>query len=196
MTSRMSTISRKTKETEISLTINLDGSGTSSIDTGIGFFDHMLEQIAKHASMDITLNCVGDLHIDNHHLVEDIGICFGKAFREALGNCAGIERFHSMQMPMDEALISLALDINGRGNPILNFTLPSERVGTFETETLREFLISFCNNGMITLHVNMMYGTNTHHIIEGIFKGLAVCLGKGVQITKSLDTIPSTKGLI
>lgn len=196
MANRTSTINRKTKETEIALSINLDGTGVSNISTGIGFFDHMLEQISKHASMDIDLNCVGDLHIDNHHLVEDIGICFGKAFREALGNCAGIERFSSMQMPMDEALISLALDINGRGNPILNFTLPSERVGTFETETLREFLTSFCNNGMITLHVNMIYGTNTHHIIEGIFKGLAVCLGKSVKITKPIDSIPSTKGLI
>ncbi|MBN4050733.1 MAG: imidazoleglycerol-phosphate dehydratase [Alkaliphilus sp.] len=192
--SRQAKISRKTYETDISLSLNLDGQGLYDIKTGINFFDHMLEQLAKHSGMDLHINAQGDIEIDNHHTVEDVGICLGLAFQEAIGECRGIRRFGSTFMPMDETLTMIALDINGRPNAVMNMTFPSEKVGAFETECLREFLVAFANNAKITLHVDVRYGINTHHIIESIFKGIALCIKDGIKIVDS--KVPSTKGRI
>lgn len=191
---RQAEISRETNETNICLSLNLDGQGNYDIKTGISFFDHMLEQVTKHSGVDLRISAQGDIEIDNHHTVEDVGICLGLAFREAIGECRGIRRFANTFMPMDEALTMIALDINGRPNAVLNMTLPSERVGAFETECLREFLVAFTNNAKITLHVDVRYGINTHHIIESIFKGIGLCIKDGIKIVDS--KVPSTKGQI
>lgn len=195
MTQRVTNLSRQTNETCIEISLNMDGSGIYDISTGIGFFDHMLEQLAKHSNMDLKVTCQGDLHIDCHHVVEDVGIALGQCIRAALGDCIGIQRFASIQMPMDETLTSLALDLNGRSNTVLNFQPPSHRLGDFETETVKEFLKSLSANGKFTLHVNLHYGENTHHIIESIFKGLAICLRRA-KAQDNGSTIPSTKGII
>lgn len=194
---RTTIVNRKTAETDISLTLNVDGSGKSKICSGNGFFDHMLTLLAKHARFDLTVDCVGDTKVDFHHSAEDIGICLGTALKRALGDMRGIMRYAHTLLPMDEALILTALDISGRSHLSCNLALPSARVGDFDTELCGEFLNAFVNNAELTLHVRMLAGTNTHHIIEGVFKSLARSLRTACAIDSeaALD-IPSTKGLL
>ena len=192
---RTATINRKTGETDISLTLNIDGSGKSSIDSGCGFLDHMLTLFAKHGRFDLTVKCVGDTHVDDHHTVEDIGISLGMAFKEALGDKKGIVRYGSMILPMDEALILTAIDISGREFLAYDLKIPTEKVGDFDTELVEEFLLAFVRNAGITLHVKQLAGTNSHHIIEGAFKSIARALKIAVAIDeKKAGEIPSTKG--
>ena len=194
---RTSTINRKTNETDISLTLNLDGSGKSEIRTGCGFLDHMLTLFARHGGFDLTLTCKGDTYVDDHHTVEDIGICLGKALTEALGDKRGIQRYGDIILPMDETLILSAVDISGRGGCYMDMSIPTEKVGTFDTQLCEEFFIALAQNGGLTLHIRQLAGRNSHHIIEGAFKSVARSLAKAVSIDeKNADKIPSTKGLL
>ncbi|MBE6706581.1 MAG: imidazoleglycerol-phosphate dehydratase HisB [Ruminococcaceae bacterium] len=188
-------INRKTAETDIALFLELDGNGKSDIDTGCGFLDHMLTLFASHGSFDLTVKCMGDTDVDYHHSVEDIGICLGKAFAAALGDCAGIYRYGNMILPMDEALILTAVDVSGRSYLAFDLNIPTEKVGDFDTELVEEFMIAFVRNAGVTLHVKQLAGTNSHHIIEGAFKSLARALKSAVAIDeKKAGQIPSTKG--
>ena len=188
-------IKRQTAETDISLSLELDGSGKSNISTGCGFMDHMLTLFASHGCFDLQISCDGDVEVDYHHSVEDVGICLGKAFAEALGECRGITRYGSMILPMDEALIMTAVDISGRDCLVYGLEIPTEKVGDFDTELVEEFFVAFVRNAGITLHVKQLAGTNSHHIIEGAFKSLARALRIAVSIdSKKADEIPSTKG--
>ena len=191
---RKTTLSRKTAETDIKLTLNLDGEGRSNIKTGCGFFDHMLTLFAKHGSFDIELFCNGDTDVDYHHSVEDIGIVLGEAFKTALGDCAGIKRYGSMLLPMDEALVLCALDISGRSYLQMKLLIPTQKVGDFDTELVNEFFVAFCRSAGITLHIRLMDGTNSHHIIEATFKAFARAMNDAVTIIGT--SIPSTKGII
>ena len=194
---RISEINRKTNETDISLKLNIDGTGKSNINSGCGFLDHMLTLLSKHARFDLDVTCKGDYEVDFHHTVEDIGIVLGQALNEALGNMKGINRYGSMLLPMDEALIMSAVDISGR--PLLSYDLdiPAFKVGDFDTELCEEFFISLVRNAKITLHINQISGKNSHHIIEGAFKSVARSLKDAVAIDKDFaDEIPSTKGVI
>ena len=194
---RVSEIVRKTGETDIALKINLDGRGTSNIDTGCGFLDHMLTLFAKHARYDLDVKCVGDTNVDYHHTVEDVAICLGKAIYEALGDKKGIYRYGYMILPMDETLIMCALDISGRD--YLGYALdgPAYRVGDFDTELAEEFYRAFSREAKITLHVRKITGSNSHHIIEGSFKAFARALAKATAIDeKYANEIPSTKGVL
>ncbi len=194
---RESVISRKTAETDITLKLNLDGKGTADIATGCGFLDHMLTLFASHGSFDLAVKCVGDTYVDDHHTVEDIGICLGMAFSEALGDKKGITRYGDITLPMDEALILSAVDISGRGMYVNNLKIPTQKVGTFDTELVNEFFIAFTREAKLTLHINQLAGVNSHHIIEGAFKSVARSLSKAVQIDeKRADTVPSTKGVL
>ena len=188
-------IERRTAETDIALSLSLDGSGKSDIDTGCGFLDHMLTLFASHGCFDLTVRCKGDVKVDYHHSVEDIGICLGKAFREAIGDCRGINRYGNMMLPMDESLVLCALDISGRSCLVYDAQIPSQKVGDFDTELVEEFLLAFVRNAGITLHIKQLAGKNSHHIIEGMFKALARALRCAVAIDeKRADAIPSTKG--
>ena len=192
---RTATINRKTAETDICLTLALDGKGEGKIDSGCGFLDHMLTLFARHGRFDLILSCKGDTYVDDHHTVEDIGICLGKAFSKALGDCRGITRYGSMLLPMDEALIMTAVDISARDCLVYGLDIPTEKVGDFDTELVEEFMIAFVRNAGITLHVKQLAGTNSHHIIEGAFKSLARALRTAVSIDeKRAGEIPSTKG--
>lgn len=194
---RTSDIKRKTAETEISLSLNLDGSGKSHVDTGCGFLNHMLTLFARHGRFDLDVVCKGDTEVDDHHTVEDIGICLGMAFAEALGNGAGITRYGHMILPMDETLILCAVDISGRNHLEYGLEIPTEKVGTFDTELTEEFLIAFVRKANLTLHVKQLAGRNSHHIIEGTFKALARALQQAAAIDeKYRDEIPSTKGVL
>ncbi len=194
---RTSTINRKTAETDISLTLNLDGSGVSAVDSGCGFLDHMLTLFARHGGFDLTLTCKGDTYVDDHHTVEDIGICLGKALTEALGDKRGIRRYGDRILPMDEALILSAVDISGRGGCFMDMSIPTEKVGNFDTQLCEEFFIALAQNGGLTLHIRQLAGRNSHHIIEGAFKSVARSLGEAVSIDETnADSIPSTKGLL
>ncbi len=194
---RTADIKRKTGETDISLSLNLDGSGKGEINTGCGFLDHMLSLFKKHGSFDLTVNAKGDTYVDYHHTVEDIGISLGQAFKSALGDKAGIVRYGDTTLPMDEALILTAVDISGRGFFVQDINITSNKVGDFDTELVNEFLIAFSYNAGITLHVRQFSGSNAHHIIEGIFKSLARTLKKAVAIDPTLGgEIPSTKGVL
>ena len=194
---RASEIKRKTAETDVSLSLDLDGSGRSEIQTGVGFLDHMLTLFAKHGRFDLTVACRGDTNVDDHHSVEDIGICLGRAFREALGNCAGIARYGDTTLPMDEALILTAVDISGRNFLVYDLQIPTEKVGTFDTELVEEFFIAFVSNAGITMHIRSLSGKNSHHIIEGAFKSAARSLKKAAAPDPELaDEIPSTKGVL
>ena len=194
---RISTINRQTSETNISLTLNLDGTGTSTVDTGCGFFDHMLTLFARHGGFDLTLTCKGDTYVDDHHTVEDVGICLGKALTEALGDKRGIKRYGDRILPMDEALILSAVDVSGRGGCFMDMSIPTEKVGTFDTQLCEEFFIALAQNGGLTLHIRQLAGRNSHHIIEGAFKSVARSLCKAVAIDeRNADKIPSTKGLL
>ena len=194
---RIAEIKRKTAETDITLTLNLDGTGKSEISSGNGFMDHMLTLFAKHGRFNLNVNCNGDINVDFHHSAEDIGICLGKAFKEAIGDMRGITRYADIILPMDEALILCATDISGRSYLGLDLPLPSNRVGDFDTELVEEFLIAFVNNANITLHIKELAGKNTHHIIEGTFKALGRTLAKAVKINEEYkNEIPSTKGVL
>lgn len=194
---RSTQIDRTTAETKISLWLNLDGRGNSEINTGCGFMDHMLTLFAKHGGFDLTVSCEGDLHVDSHHTVEDIGICLGQAFYKALGDKKGICRYGSMILPMDEALILSAVDLSGRGHLEYGLTLPAEQLGNFDTELTEEFWLAFVRNSACTLHIQQLAGRNTHHIIEGCFKSVARSLRTAVSIDKDFaDVIPSTKGVL
>lgn len=194
---RKSEILRKTGETDIKLNIELDGTGKSEIKTGCGFMDHMLTLFAKHGRFDMSVNCTGDCEVDYHHSVEDIGICLGKGFSEALGNCAGITRYADIVLPMDEALVMCAVDICGRDTLVCKLDIPTPRVGDFDTELVEEFLIAFVRNAKISLHIRQLDGRNSHHIIEAVFKALGRTLGKAVAIDAArAGEIPSTKGVI
>ena len=190
-------IQRKTAETDISLKIELDGSGKSKINTGCGFMDHMLTLFAAHGGFDLEVECRGDVQVDYHHSIEDIGICLGKAFDQALGERRGINRYGSMLLPMDEALVMCALDISGRSFLVYDLQIPTEKVGDFDTELVEEFLIAFTRQAGITLHIKKLSGANSHHIIEGAFKSVARSLSAATEVNaKFANDIPSTKGVI
>ena len=194
---REANIKRDTKETQITLSLSLDGEGRADINSGCGFMDHMLTLFAKHGRFDLALECKGDTEVDYHHSVEDIGICLGKAFSEALGDKRGIRRYGNMILPMDEALILTAVDVSGRDCLAYDLKIPTEKVGDFDTELVEEFMIAFVRNAGITLHVKQLAGTNSHHIIEGAFKSLARALRAAVAIDeKRAGEIPSTKGVL
>ena len=194
---RSFSLERNTKETAIALSLDLDGSGKSEIATGCGFLDHMLTLFASHGRFDLTVTCKGDIEVDDHHTVEDVGICLGKAFLEALGDKRGICRYGSCILPMDEALILTAVDCSGRSYLGYDLAIPTEKVGTFDTELVEEFLLAFVREAKCTLHVRELAGTNSHHIIEGAFKSLARSLRAAVAIdTAFADEIPSTKGAL
>jgi len=194
---RVSEINRKTAETDISLVLCLDGKGVSKIDTGCGFLDHMLTLFAKHAHYDLTVKCIGDTDVDYHHTVEDVGICLGKAFLEAVGDKKGIKRYGDKILPMDEALILSAVDISGRDYLGYALDIPSYKVGDFDTELCEEFFKAFVREAKITLHIRQLAGTNSHHIIEGAFKSVARSLSIATETdARYADEIPSTKGVI
>jgi imidazoleglycerol-phosphate dehydratase len=194
---RTAEISRKTSETDIALTLNLDGAGKSEIDTGIGFLDHMLTLLARHARFDLTVKCAGDTYVDDHHSTEDIGICLGAAFAEAIGSGEGIARYGSVTLPMDEALVLAAADISGRGHLEFDLPLDTSKVGGFDTELVQEFFLAFTRRAGITLHIKKLAGTNAHHIIEACFKAAARALAKAAAIDPRLGgEIPSTKGVL
>ena len=194
---RSSEIKRKTAETDISLSLCLDGSGESSINTGVGFLDHMLTLFAKHGHFDLDVTCKGDIEVDDHHSVEDIGICLGMAFAEALGDSRGITRYGDITLPMDEALILAAVDLGGRSHLEYDLEIPSEKVGTFDTELVEEFFIAFVRHAKMNLHILQLRGRNSHHIIEGTFKAVARALAKAVFVQEAYQNeIPSTKGVL
>lgn len=192
---RTANIDRKTKETDISLSLNLDGSGMSEIATGCGFLDHMLTLFAAHGKFDLKVTCKGDIEVDDHHTVEDIGICLGKAFEQALGEKRGILRYGNMILPMDESLILAACDLSGRS--FLGFDLPirAKKIGTFDTELIEEFFLAFTRQCPMSLHIRKLAGTNSHHIAEGAFKAVARALKQAVT-TDGTDAVPSTKGVL
>ena len=192
---RTGEIARKTKETEISVKVNLDGKGQNEIATGIGFFDHMLDLLSRHARIDMTVKAKGDLHIDHHHTTEDVGIVLGQAVKKALGDMRGIARYASLYMPMDEALTRVAIDVSGRPVLVFKVEFPRDKIGDFDSDLVREFFQAFAMNAGITLHVETLYGDNAHHVAESCFKGLARALRIAFSIDPSAATeIPSTKG--
>ena len=192
---RRATITRKTNETEITVNVGLDGAGTARISTGIGFFDHMLDQIARHSSIDLEVKAKGDIHIDMHHTVEDTGIALGQAVREALGERKGIGRYADVHLPMDETLTRVAIDISGRPFLVFRSEFTAPKIGDFDTELVREFFQAFAMNAGITLHIETLYGANSHHIAESCFKGVARALRAAIAIDeRRKGEIPSTKG--
>ena len=194
---RTATIQRDTRETQIELTLNLDGTGKASIASGCGFLDHMLELFARHGDIDLTVRCNGDTHVDYHHSVEDIGICLGKAFTEALGDKRGINRYGQFLLPMDETLVLCACDLSGRDYLGWGVELPSMTAGDFDTELAEEFWLAFVRNCPASIHIRQMAGRNTHHILEAIFKGMGRTLKMAVAMDeKHLNEIPSTKGTL
>lgn len=194
---RTSEIIRKTAETDISLYLNIDGEGKYDINTGCGFLDHMLTLFATHGSFDLTVKCNGDTDVDYHHSVEDIGICLGQAFAESVGNAKGIYRYGSMILPMDEALILCAVDFSGRDCLVDRLSIPTERIGDFDTELVEEFFIAFVRNAKISLHFQQLEGKNAHHIVEGAFKAFARAIATAVAINPDkADKIPSSKGML
>ena len=194
---RTAEIKRKTAETDITLSLNIDGKGESQIKSGCGFLDHMLTLFAKHGRFDITLTCNGDTYVDDHHTVEDIGIALGEAFSSALADKRGIVRYGNMILPMDESLIMSAVDLSGRGYLGYGLEIPAEKVGSFDTELVEEFWLAFVRKAECTLHIKQLAGTNSHHIIEGAFKSVARSLKQAVSIDSDFaDEIPSTKGVL
>ena len=194
---RKASVSRTTKETDITVSVDLDGAGTADVATGVGFFDHMLDQIARHGMIDLTVKAAGDLHIDDHHTVEDVGIALGQAVRKALGDMKGITRYADLHLAMDEALTRVAIDVSGRPFLVFRTSFPREKIGTFDTELVREFFQAFAMNAGITLHVETLYGDNAHHIAESCFKGLARALRAAFMIDpRRAGEIPSTKGVL
>jgi imidazoleglycerol-phosphate dehydratase len=194
---RRASITRKTAETDISVQIDLDGSGRYDNNTGVGFFDHMLDQLARHSLIDMTIQAKGDLHIDDHHTVEDVGIALGQALTQALGDKRGIMRYGSCLLPMDDALVRCALDLSARPFLIWNVDLPTAKIGSFDSELVREFFQALSTHGGITLHVDSLHGLNSHHIAEATFKSVARALRDAVQTDpRKADAVPSTKGAL
>ena len=194
---RNASVKRATKETNVEVAVDLDGEGTSSIATGIGFLDHMLDLLARHARIDITVNAKGDLHIDHHHTTEDVGIALGQALKQALGEMKGITRYADVHVPMDEALTRVAIDISGRPYLVFKVEFGRDKVGSFDTELVNEWFQAFAMNAGITLHVETLYGANDHHIAESCFKGLARALRAAVTIDpRAKGEVPSTKGTL
>ena len=194
---RNAAITRKTAETDITLGLCLDGTGEVSVNTGVGFLDHMLTLFAQHGRFDLSVTCAGDTQVDDHHSVEDIAIALGAAFAEALGDKRGVTRYGSMLLPMDEALVLVAADLSGRSLLRYNLTLPAQKVGTFDTELVEEFFLAFTRSAGVTLHLRQLDGTNTHHIIEAAFKGFGRALRQAVSIDPAAaGEIPSTKGVL
>lgn len=194
---RRADIKRETGETKIALAIDLDGTGRADIATGIGFLDHMLTLLARHSLIDMLIRAEGDLHVDDHHTTEDIGIALGQAFSKALGDKKGITRYADCLMPMDETLSRLALDISGRAFLVFKAEFPSQKIGSFDTELVREFFQAFASNAGVTLHAECLYGANSHHIAESLFKGLARVLRKATETdSRAADRVPSTKGTL
>lgn len=192
---RQADITRKTAETDVTLSLYLDGEGLSNIETGCGFLDHMLTLFARHGGFDIEISASGDTHVDYHHLVEDVGICLGLAFSEAFGDLRGVARYGDITLPMDETLILAAVDLSGRGFFGCELDLPTEKVGNFDTELTEEFFTAFARNGKLTLHLRQLAGRNSHHIIEGCFKAVSRAMKKAVFVEPGNNTIPSTKGV-
>ena len=194
---RTSTITRRTAETDIRLTLDIDGTGKSDIDTSCGFLNHMLTLFAKHGRFDLNVKCVGDTDVDDHHTVEDIGICLGTAFSEALGDMGGIVRYGNMILPMDEALILSAVDISGRATLAYALDMPTQKIGSFDTELVKEFWLGFVRKANVTLHIRQLAGENSHHIAEGAFKSVARSLRVACAVDPALNgEIPSTKGIL
>lgn len=194
---RKAEIKRETAETKISLALTLDGKGMSEIDTGCGFLDHMLTLFASHGRFDLAVECKGDINVDYHHSVEDIGISLGKAFAEAIGDCKGIRRYGNMMLPMDESLVICALDVSGRAYLNYGLDIKTEKIGDFDTELIEEFFLAFVRNANVTLHFKQLDGRNSHHIAEAAFKAFARALRQAVEIDASAkDEIPSTKGVL
>jgi imidazoleglycerol-phosphate dehydratase len=193
---RSTTITRKTTETDISVTVSLDGTGISDCQTGIGFFDHMLDQLARHSLIDITLRCDGDRHIDDHHSVEDCGIALGQALTQALGDKRGIRRYGECRLAMDDAQVACALDLSGRPYLLWGIAFPTPKVGMFDTELVREFFQALSTHGGITLHLDLIHGLNSHHIAEAAFKSVARALRMAVEPDPRNPGIPSTKGTL
>lgn len=196
MPKRSAKISRKTNETKIELQLTIDGTGSSEIATGIGFFDHMLTLFSKHGLFDLKLKVTGDLEVDFHHTVEDVGICLGQAFRDALGDCAGINRYSSGAIPMDEALCELAIDISGRPHLTFIHSIPATKVGEFDMELTEEFFTALINNARITAHMELKRGRNLHHCAEACFKAMGQMLYRATQIDPRKSGVPSTKGIL
>ena len=194
---RKAAVTRKTNETEIAVELDLDGTGTAKVATGVGFFDHMLDQLARHSLMDMTVSAKGDLHIDDHHTVEDVGIALGQALKQALGDKRGLTRYADCLLPMDETLTRVAVDVSGRPFLVFRTEFPTPKIGTFDTELVREFFQAFAINGGLTLHIENLYGANSHHIAESCFKGVARALGAALAIdVRQASRVPSTKGAL
>ena len=194
---RTAKITRTTAETNISVEINLDGTGIYDNKTGVGFFDHMLDQLSRHALIDMTVRCEGDLHIDDHHTVEDVGIALGQALTQAVGDKRGLNRYGACLLPMDDALVRAALALSARPFLVWNVDLPTAKIGTFDTELVREFFQAFATHGGITLHVDQLHGINSHHIAEAAFKAVARALRDALETDpRKADAIPSTKGIL
>jgi imidazoleglycerol-phosphate dehydratase len=193
---RTSSIRRETSETRIELTVNLDGTGRAEVNTGVGFFDHMITLLAKHSLIDLNLKAEGDLHVDSHHTVEDVGICFGKALMQALGDKAGIRRYGSATLPMDEVLVTSAVDLSGRPFCVWQAVVPTEMLGAFNAPLAEEFWRAVATHGAFNLHVLCYHGQNAHHIVEGIFKATARALRQALELDPRMVGIPSTKGVL
>jgi imidazoleglycerol-phosphate dehydratase len=194
---RTADISRRTSETDIAVSVDLDGTGKAAISTGVGFFDHMLDLLARHALIDLTVKAKGDTHIDDHHTVEDVGIALGQAVLKAMGEKRGLTRYASLDLPMDETLTRVAVDVSGRPFLVFKTTFPTAKIGTFDTELVREFFQAFAMNAGLTLHVETLHGVNSHHIAESCFKGLARTLRAALTVDpREAGRIPSTKGAL
>jgi imidazoleglycerol-phosphate dehydratase len=194
---RSAATTRKTKETEISVSVALDGAGIADIETGVGFFDHMLDQVARHSLIDLTIRAKGDLHIDQHHTVEDVGIALGQVLAKALGDKRGIVRYADCLLPMDETLTRVALDISGRPFLVFNVSFPTEKIGDFDAQLVREFFQAFATHAGVTLHIETLHGANSHHIAESCFTGVARALGAAIAIDdRQAERVPSTKGAL
>ncbi len=194
--SRTAQIARQTAETNITLELNLDGTGRADVQTGVGFFDHMLTLLAKHGALDLTVRAQGDLHVDQHHTVEDTGICLGQAIKQALGNKAGIRRYGHFTLPMEETLATVALDLSGRYYLVFKAEFPSEKIGEFDSELVEDFWQAVAANALMNLHVLVHYGRNSHHISEAIFKASARALRMAIELDGRLTDVPSTKGTL
>lgn len=193
---RNARIERKTAETQIELMLELDGEGRSDLVTGVGFFDHMLTLLAKHSAIDLTLRATGDLHVDQHHTVEDVGICLGMAMKEALGDKRGIRRYGHFALPMEETLVTTAVDLGGRAFLVFNVEFPNAKIGEFDSELVADFWQAFTANALCNLHINLHYGRNGHHIAEAVFKAVARSLRAAVEIDPRISDVPSTKGTL
>lgn len=195
-THRTSQLERKTAETQIELKLNLDGTGKHSIATGVGFLDHMLVLFSKHSLIDLEVRALGDLHIDAHHTTEDVGICLGQAFRECLGDKSGIRRYGNLVLPMEETLVTSAVDFSGRSYLVFNAAMPSPKIGEFDSELVEDFWQAFANNAYCNLHILLHYGRNTHHIAEAIFKATARAIRSAIEIDPRQQGVPSSKGVL